>query len=69
MKGDFAYFLLSHAAYAIMLFFVEKSQVSLTGEPTEKALVLAAYHAGANKPELDKVCATKRSWRKMPWRK
>lgn len=55
MKGDFASFLLSHAALCNdAILRAEKSQVTLTGEPTEKALVLAAYHAGANKTELDK---------------
>lgn len=65
-NSDFGYLLLSHAALcndAILNVNGMKSQsastdmnktnVTVTGEPTEKALVLAAYHAGANKADLD----------------
>ena len=41
--------LLSHAASVMMPFFRLPRVYLCTGEPTEKALVTAAYHAGANK--------------------
>lgn len=54
IKGDYGFFLLSHAALCSnALLQIENSQPVLTGEPTEKALVLAAYHSGAYKPDLD----------------
>ncbi len=54
MASEFASFLLSHAALCNdAILQLEKQQVNLSGEPTEKALVLAAYHAGANKLNLD----------------
>ena len=54
MNGDFGSFLLSHAALCNdAILHVEKDSVSVSGEPTEKALVLAAYHAGSNKLNLD----------------
>ncbi|HWT74577.1 MAG TPA: calcium-translocating P-type ATPase, PMCA-type [Mobilitalea sp.] len=54
MNSDFGNFLLSHAALCNdAIIQVDKNNVSVSGEPTEKALVLAAYHAGANKLNLD----------------
>lgn len=55
-KSSFASFLLSHAALCNdAILNVEKDFISLNGEPTEKALVLAAYHAGTDKNELDRT--------------
>lgn len=54
IKSDFGFFILSHAALcsdAILQF--ENSKPVIEGEPTEKALVLAAYNSGADKNELD----------------
>ncbi|MDD3173878.1 MAG: HAD-IC family P-type ATPase, partial [Herbinix sp.] len=52
--SDFGSFLLSHAALCNdAILQIDKKSVTVTGEPTEKALVLAAYHAGANKHKLD----------------
>jgi Ca2+-transporting ATPase len=54
MKGDFAFFLLSHAALCCdAVLQLENNLPVLNGEPTEKALVLAAYNCGAYKPDLD----------------
>lgn len=54
MKSDFGFFLLSHAALCNdAMLQAENNQPSISGEPTEKALVLAAYRAGADKNELD----------------
>lgn len=54
MNGDFASFLLSHAALCSdALLQKDKNTVMLSGEPTEKALVLAAYYAGSDKSKLD----------------
>ena len=54
-KSEFGNFLLSHAALCNdAILQVDKKNVSATGEPTEKALILAAYQAGANKLSLDK---------------
>ena len=56
IKSDFGFFLLSHAALccdAILQTVAGSSDVS--GEPTEKALVLAAYNIGANKNDLDSM--------------
>lgn len=56
MKGDFAFFLLSHAALCCdAMLQLENNLPVLNGEPTEKALVLAAYKSGACKPDLDIV--------------
>lgn len=56
MNSDFGNFLLSHASLCNdAILSVEKDNVTVTGEPTEKALVLAAYHAGSNKLNLDKT--------------
>ena len=56
IKGDYGFFLLSHAALCSdALLQIEDNQPVLTGEPTEKALVLAAYHSGAYKPDLDSL--------------
>ncbi len=54
LSGEFGTFLLSHAALCNdAILQQENKQISVSGEPTEKALVLAAYHAGANKLNLD----------------
>jgi Ca2+-transporting ATPase len=54
MSGEFGTFLLSHAALCCdAILQQEKKQVVVSGEPTEKALVLAAYHVGADKGKLD----------------
>ena len=54
LSGEFGSFLLSHAALCNdAILQQENKQISVSGEPTEKALVLAAYHAGANKLNLD----------------
>ena len=56
MKGDFASFLLSHAALCNdAILQMDKNNVTVNGEPTEKALILAAYQAGLNKNSLDKT--------------
>ncbi|NLK99816.1 MAG: calcium-translocating P-type ATPase, PMCA-type [Clostridiales bacterium] len=53
-KSDFAFFLLSHAALCSnAILQLENNLPILSGEPTEKALVLAAYNSGAYKPDLD----------------
>ncbi|MGF7142511.1 Ca2+-transporting ATPase [Anaerotaenia torta] len=55
-KSSFSSFLLSHAALCNdAILDVQKDFISLNGEPTEKALVLAAYHAGSDKNELDRT--------------
>ncbi len=52
--SSFGSFLLSHAALCNdTILAIDDKTLSLTGEPTEKALVLAAYHSGMNKNELD----------------
>ncbi len=54
LSGDFGSFLLSHAALCNdAILQLENGVVSASGEPTEKALVIAANHAGANKNNLD----------------
>lgn len=54
MNSDFGNFLLSHAALCSdVLIQKDKKNIALTGEPTEKALVLAAYQAGSDKSKLD----------------
>ena len=56
LKSDFAFFLLSHTALCSdALLQLEDNQPMLSGEPTEKALVLAAYNSGAYKPDLDSM--------------
>lgn len=53
-KGSFGNFLLSHAALCTdTILREEKNTVTVSGEPTEKAIVIAAYHAGINKSNLD----------------
>lgn len=53
-NSSFGSFLLSHAALCNdTILSVDSKLLTLTGEPTEKALVLAAYQAGMNKNELD----------------
>lgn len=55
MNSEFGSFLLSHSALCNdAILEIEKNNVNVSGEPTEKALVLAAYQAGSNKLELDK---------------
>jgi Ca2+-transporting ATPase len=52
--SSFGKFLLSHAALCNdASLFLDKDNITLNGEPTEKALVMAAYHAGLNKQKLD----------------
>lgn len=53
-SSEFGSFLLSHAALCNdAILQTEANTVSISGEPTEKALVLAAYNAGLNKLNLD----------------
>lgn len=55
-KTDFGFFLLSHAVLCSdAMLNIENSLPLISGEPTEKALVLAAYSCGANKPQLDSI--------------
>ncbi|MDF2844972.1 MAG: hypothetical protein K0R00_3398 [Herbinix sp.] len=55
-KSDFGSFLLSHAALCNdAILELDKQAINITGEPTEKALVLAAYHTGSNKLNLDRT--------------
>lgn len=52
--SEFGFFLLSHTALCNdAVLQLENNQPVLSGEPTEKALALAAYNSGASKPELD----------------
>ncbi|MBB2182554.1 calcium-translocating P-type ATPase, PMCA-type [Lachnospiraceae bacterium MD1] len=53
MNSDFGTFLLSHAALCNDAILQEGNNINVSGEPTEKALVLAAYHHGSNKNILD----------------
>ncbi len=54
-SNEFGTFLLSHAALCNdAILQVEKDNVTVNGEPTEKALVTAAYQNGSNKLKLDK---------------
>lgn len=54
MNSEFGSFLLSHAALCSdAILQIEKDHVTAQGEPTEKALVIAAYHSGLNKLNLD----------------
>lgn len=54
MKSDFGFFILSHAALCNdAIIRTENGEPIVSGEPTEKALVLASYNAGADKNELD----------------
>lgn len=53
-NSEFGNFLLSHAALCCdAILEINKREVTATGEPTEKALVLSAYEAGSNKLQLD----------------
>ncbi len=53
-NNSFGSFLLSHAALCNdTILSTNNNTLSLTGEPTEKALVLAAYQSGLNKNDLD----------------
>jgi Ca2+-transporting ATPase len=54
LSGDFGNFLMSHAALCNdAILQLENGQAAASGEPTEKALVIAAYHAGSSKINLD----------------
>ncbi len=54
MNSEYGTFLLSHAALCNdAIFQLDHGVVTISGEPTEKALVLAAYQAGINKSNLD----------------
>lgn len=55
MDGEFGNFLLSHSALCndVILQIDKENNITTNGEPTEKALVIAAYHAGSNKLNLD----------------
>ena len=54
MNSDYGFFLLSHAALCCdSTLVMEGNQPAVHGEPTENALVLAAYNRGANKSDLD----------------
>lgn len=54
MDSPYGVFLLSHAALCNdAILQLEDGNAVVGGEPTEKALVVAAYHAGANKLNLD----------------
>lgn len=53
-NSEFGSFLLSHASLCNdAILQIDKNEASVSGEPTEKALVLAAYQIGANKIKLD----------------
>ena len=53
-SSSFGNFLLSHAALCTDAKLQEEgNSVTVTGEPTEKALVLAAYNSGISKDNLD----------------
>ncbi|MDF2539303.1 MAG: hypothetical protein K0S76_2324 [Herbinix sp.] len=54
LSSEFGKLLLSHAALCSdAILQLDKDIVTISGEPTEKALVLAAYHTGSVKSELD----------------
>lgn len=54
LNSSLGNFLLSHAALCTdAILQEEKNNVTVNGEPTEKALVVAAYHIGLKKPNLD----------------
>lgn len=54
MNSEFGFFLLSHAALCNdARLRTESGKPAANGEPTENALVIAAYNAGADKNELD----------------
>lgn len=54
MKSEFGSFLLSHASLCNdAILQIEKNHANVNGEPTEKALVMAAYQAGISKLNLD----------------
>lgn len=56
-SGNFAKFILSLVCLCNdSILQVSKQEVSATGEPTETALVLAAYKAGHQKAKLDLIC-------------
>ncbi|HKM00339.1 MAG TPA: calcium-translocating P-type ATPase, PMCA-type [Mobilitalea sp.] len=54
MQSEFGIFLLSHASLCNdALLQLEKGQPIISGEPTEKALIMAAYNNGINKSNID----------------
>ncbi|HKL80263.1 MAG TPA: HAD-IC family P-type ATPase, partial [Mobilitalea sp.] len=54
MRSDFGTFLLSHASLCNdALLQLDNGQPIISGEPTEKALIMASYNAGINKLDLD----------------
>jgi Ca2+-transporting ATPase len=56
LNSEFGSFLLSHAALCSdAILQIDNKKAVVNGEPTEKALVMAAYHSGANKSELDSL--------------
>lgn len=56
MKSDYGFFLLSHAALCSdSTLQIEQNQPVIHGEPTENALVMAAYNSGADKSDLDSL--------------
>ncbi|NLL72698.1 MAG: calcium-translocating P-type ATPase, PMCA-type [Clostridiales bacterium] len=56
MKSDYGFFLLSHAALCSdSTLHIEENQPIIHGEPTENALVMAAYNSGADKTDLDSL--------------
>ncbi len=56
INSEFGSFILSHAALCNdALLQSDNNNITVTGEPTEKALVLAAFNSGSNKSELDTI--------------
>lgn len=54
LNSEFGNFLLSHACLCNdAILQEEKTGITMNGEPTEKALVAAAYHIGLNKRKLE----------------
>ncbi len=54
MNSEFGLFLLSHASLCNdAMLQIEQGQAEINGEPTERALVMAAYQNGIQKTELD----------------
>ena len=55
LDNDFSSFLLSHAALCCdAQIQVKNKKIDVRGEPTEKALVMAAYNSGIDKSTLDR---------------
>ena len=54
-SSNFTNFILSHATLCCdAQLHIDKENLNIIGEPTEKALVMAAYKSGINKSSLDK---------------